>query len=98
MQYFFLKGHESKLIQKKLVSTLQDNAISYSTVKNWLRRFKSGELSWRDEERPRRPLISLAPVLQRFLKKLPFANARVMARHLPVDRVAIKSRAFLIGN
>jgi hypothetical protein len=41
---FSLKGHRSKLIHKGLVSTLQDNAISMSAVKDWLRRFKSGDL------------------------------------------------------
>jgi transposase len=60
VKYFFLKGHGNKLIHKELVSTLQDNAISLSTVKNWLRRFKSGDLCCGDEERPRRRLISLA--------------------------------------
>jgi transposase len=43
--YFFLKGHGRKRILKELVNTLQDNAISLSTIKNWLRRFKSGDLS-----------------------------------------------------
>jgi hypothetical protein len=52
MKDSFLKGHESKLIQKELVNTLQDNAIPLSTVKNWLGRFKSGDLSCGDEERP----------------------------------------------
>jgi hypothetical protein len=33
VKYFFLKGHGSKLIPKELVSTLQDNAISLSSVK-----------------------------------------------------------------
>jgi hypothetical protein len=34
VKYFCFKGHESKLVHKELVSTLQDNAISLSTVKN----------------------------------------------------------------
>jgi transposase len=66
VKYFFLKGHESKLIHKELVSTLQNNAISLSTVKNWLRRFKSGYLSCSDEEQPRRFLISLARLFSAF--------------------------------
>jgi hypothetical protein len=48
----------------EVVSTLQDNAISLSTVKNWLRRFKSGDLSCGDEERLVKPLISLTSALQ----------------------------------
>jgi hypothetical protein len=91
MKYFFLKGHGSKIIHKELVSILQDNVISLSTIKNWLRRFKSSDLSCGDEERPVRPLISLDPALQRFLKKFPFASARVMEGHFSVDRAPIKS-------
>jgi transposase len=54
VKYSFLNGHGSKLIHKELVTTLQDKAISLSIVKNWLRRFKSGDLSCGDEERPGR--------------------------------------------
>jgi hypothetical protein len=96
VKYFFLKGHGSKLIHKELVSTLQNNAISLSILKNWFRRFKSGDLSCGDEKGPVRLLISLGPALQRFLKKFPFASARVMTGHFSVDRVP--SRAFLIRN
>jgi hypothetical protein len=49
---FCLKGPGTKFIHKELVSTLLDNAISLhdnamslSTVKNWLGRFKSCGLS-----------------------------------------------------
>jgi hypothetical protein len=75
VKYFFPKGHGSKLLQKKLVSTVQDNAISLSTVKNWLRRIRSGDLCCGEEERPGRPLISMGSGLQRILKKFPFASA-----------------------
>jgi hypothetical protein len=34
VKYFFLKGYRSTVIHKELVSTLQDNAIARSTVKN----------------------------------------------------------------
>jgi hypothetical protein len=66
-KYFFLKGEKSKLIHKELATTLQGNAISLPTIKNWLRKFKSDDFSCSDEERPGRFLISLGPVLQRFL-------------------------------
>jgi transposase len=65
-KYFFLKGHGSKLIHKELVSTFQDNAISLSTAKNWLGRFKSGDLSCSDEERRGRCLISMGRIFSAF--------------------------------
>jgi hypothetical protein len=91
LKYFFLKGYASKLIHQELVSTLQDNVISLSIAKNWLTIFKSGELFCGNEERPGRPLISLGPGLQRFLKKFPFASVQAVAGHFSVDRAAIKS-------
>jgi hypothetical protein len=87
----FLNEHGSKLIHKELVSTFQDNAISLSMLKNWLRRFKFSCLSCSDEERPERSLISMGSILQRFLKKFPFTSARVVAGHFSTDRTIIKS-------
>jgi hypothetical protein len=89
--YFFPKGYRSKHIDKELVSAFQDNAISMSTVKNWFRRFKSGDLSCGDEERAGTRLISLGSALQCVLKKFPFARAQIMAGHFSMDRDTIKS-------
>jgi hypothetical protein len=50
VKYFFLKGHGSKFIHKELVSTLQDNAISLSILKNRLKRFKSCDFSCGDDD------------------------------------------------
>jgi hypothetical protein len=91
VKYLFFKEHGSKLIHKELMSTLQDNAISLSAVKNWLRRFKSGDLSCGDEERPGKPLVSSGSALHGALKKLPFASARGMAGHFSADRAALKN-------
>jgi hypothetical protein len=85
-KYFFLNEHGSKLIRKKFVSRLHDNATSLSIIKNWLKRFKSDDLSCGDEERPGTLLISSRPALQRFPKKFPFASAQIMAGHFSVDR------------
>jgi hypothetical protein len=91
VKYFFLNGHGSKFISKEFESILQDNAISPSTVKNWLRRFKSGDLFCGDEERPGRPLISLSPALQCFLKKFLFTSVGVMTERFSMDPDHIKS-------
>jgi hypothetical protein len=91
VKIFFLKGHGSKLVHKKLMRTLQDNAISLFTVKNWFKRFKFGDLSSGDEQWPEKLLISLVPALQHFLKKFLFASARGMAKHFSVDQAAIKN-------
>jgi transposase len=91
VKYFFLKGHGSKLIHKELVSTLQDNAISLSTVKNWLRRFKIGDLSGRRRRTAWKNSNFFGLALQRFLKKFPFATARAVAWYFSGDRDTIKN-------
>jgi transposase len=91
VKYFLLKGHEGKFIHKEFLSTLEDNAISLSTVKNWLRMFKSSDLSCGDKERPGRPLICLGPALHRFLKKFPFTSTRIRTGHFSVDLNILKS-------
>jgi hypothetical protein len=91
VKYFFLERQGSKLMHEEHVKTLQDSAISLFIVKNWLKRFKSGEFSCSDEEWHGRLLISLGPVLQRFLKKFRCTSARVMAGQGSVDRTTIKS-------
>jgi hypothetical protein len=42
-------------------STFQGSVLSRATVKRWLRKFKSGDLSCLDENRPGRPLTILGP-------------------------------------
>jgi hypothetical protein len=66
VKYFFLKGQGSKLMHNEFVSTLQDNAISLFTLKNWLRRLKPEDRSCGDEERLGRPLISLVRLFSTF--------------------------------
>jgi hypothetical protein len=90
-EIFFLEGYRSKLIRKGLVCIFQENAISLSKIKNWLRQFKFGVLFCGDEERPRTPQISLDRTLQCFLKKFPFVNVRVMTGNFSVDWFTIKS-------
>jgi hypothetical protein len=91
VKYCFLKGRGSKVLHKELVSRLQDKAISLCTVKNWLKRFKYGDLSCGGEEWTGRLLISLGRALQRFLKKFHFSSVRVMTEQFSVDRAPIKS-------
>jgi hypothetical protein len=91
VKYFFLRGQGSKVIHKELVSTFHNNAISLSAVKNWLRGFKSGDLSCGDNERSGRHLISLGFRSSALAEEVSFVSARVMTGHFSVDRAASKS-------
>jgi transposase len=59
VRYFHLKGSGNRRIIAELESTFQGSVLSRSTVKRWLRKFKSGDLLCLDENRPCRPLIIL---------------------------------------
>jgi hypothetical protein len=59
-------------------------------VKRWLRKFKSGDLSCRDEPRPRRMLTILGPVLKKFLDKCPFASTKGMSRYFSISPPTVK--------
>jgi transposase len=51
----FLKRNSTKIIYDDMSVTLGDKCPSYSTVKNWVARFSTGQLSTEDEERSERP-------------------------------------------
>ena len=51
IKYFFLKGWGYKKITTELTDTLEDDALSMSTIQRWVNRFKSGDLSCNDLER-----------------------------------------------
>jgi transposase len=51
MKYLFLKGKSAKKIYDDMSVTLGDKRPSYSTVKNWIARLRTGHLSSEDEER-----------------------------------------------
>jgi hypothetical protein len=72
-----LKGWGNKRIITELESTFQGSALSMVTVKQWLRKFKSGDLSRPDW----RPVRILGPFLKKFLDKYPFVRAKIMSRH-----------------
>jgi transposase len=51
----FLKENETQKKMYDMSVTLGDKPPSYSTVKNWVARFKTGHLSTVDDERSERP-------------------------------------------
>jgi transposase len=90
MKYFHLKGWGNRRITAELEGTFQGSALSRATVKPWLRKFKSSDLSCLDENRRGRPLTILGPVLKKFLDKYPFASAKVLSRHFDISPPTVK--------
>jgi hypothetical protein len=50
MEYLFLKANSAKIIYDDMSVTLGDKCPSYSTVKNWVVRYRTGHLSTEAEE------------------------------------------------
>jgi transposase len=60
MKFLFLKGKSAKEIYDDMSVTLGEKSPSYSTVKNWVARFKTEHFSTEDEDRPGRPFVVTA--------------------------------------
>jgi transposase len=90
VRYFFLKGLGNKRISAELHSTLHSSAIPNSTVKRWINKFETGDLSCDEYARPGRRTKILGQVLQKFLERYPFARAKVISRHFRISAATLK--------
>jgi histone-lysine N-methyltransferase SETMAR len=54
--YEWLDTKESREIHGRITRRLEDNSVSISTVKYWLREFRFGRDSLKDEQRSGRPV------------------------------------------
>jgi transposase len=59
MKYLFLKGNSAKKMYNAMLVTLGDKRPSYSTVKNWIPRFRTGHLSTEDERSGRPTQVTI---------------------------------------
>jgi transposase len=91
IKFLWLQGLGGKPIRAQLSSTLAGTALSFSTVQRWLRRFKDGNTSCEDAERPGRPMVIIGDILRKFLARYLFASAKVMSRHFGVNPSTIRN-------
>jgi histone-lysine N-methyltransferase SETMAR len=61
MNFLFLKVKSAKEIYDDMSVTSGEKSPSYSTVKNWVAPFKTGNFSTEDEDRTGRPLVITVP-------------------------------------
>jgi transposase len=64
--------------------------VSLSTVQRWLRRFKAGDTSLEDAERPGKPMLMMGDSFRTFLEKSQFASAKIMSEHFDVSHATVK--------
>mgnify|MGYP001073832873 CR=1 FL=1 len=82
IKFFYLKGLGYKKTHQELEEVLHESAISLSTVKRWIQRFKSGDLTCQDLERSGRPQIDLSESILAILNDFPFASAKYISKRL----------------
>jgi hypothetical protein len=98
VKYFFIKGWGNEKIIAEFQKTFRDSAISNSTVKRWIRKFKNGDLSCTDDPRCGRPLTIFGSVLQKFLEWYPFSSAKGLSRHFRLSPPTVKiNRDRIVG-
>ena len=61
IKFFFQQGKATTEIYAILTETLGENAPSYTTVRNWVAKFKPGDFSTCDAPRPGRPKTVTTP-------------------------------------
>jgi len=80
--FFFLQGKTPKEIHAILVETLREHAPSYTTVKNWVTRFKRSDFSICDAPRPGRPETVTSPEIIDQSHKLILEDRRISAKSI----------------
>jgi transposase len=90
IKFLWLQEQGSRAIHAHLRGTLEDLAVSFPTVKRWLRRFREGDTSCKDRNRVGRPLAIFRDVLLRFASKCPFAMAKNIANQFNIAVSTVK--------
>jgi transposase len=90
VKYFVIKGWDDKKINVELQTTFHDSALSSSTAKKWIRKFKNDDFSCDDDSRPGRIMTILGPVLQKILDQYPFSSGRVISRYFRISPSTVR--------
>jgi hypothetical protein len=80
LEFLFLKGLRYKAAHIESSSVLGEQLYSLSQAKQWISRFKDGDLSFENDDRSGRPFSDLFDGICRHLGKLPFTSAKVLAK------------------
>jgi transposase len=82
MKYLLLKGNSAKRIYNDMSVMLGDKWPSYTTVKNWVARFRAGHLSTEGEERSGRPTQMAIPENMDVIHSMIQDNQRISAKKI----------------
>ena len=82
IKFLNMQGKSSSVIFEEMFSVYQEESPSYETIRNWVRKFKSGFLSIHDSPREGRPnfVVTKDSVCQ--VKTLVLEDRRVTVKQL----------------
>ena len=80
--FFFVQGKAPKEIHDILTETLEEHTPSYTTVKNWVARFKRGNFSTCDAPRPGRPKTVTTSEIIDQINVLILEDRRILAKSI----------------
>jgi len=93
--FLFLQGKAPKEIHAILKETLEEHALSYATVKNWVVQFKRGDFSTCDAPRPGRTKTVATPEIIDQIHELILEDRRIsdksIAEQLGISRERVRT-------
>jgi hypothetical protein len=81
LKFLFVKSLGYNAAHREFCLVLGEGTYSLWQMKRWICRFRNGDLSCEDEDRPGTPLSDLGDGIRRHLAKFPFTSAKAPARH-----------------
>jgi hypothetical protein len=81
LEFLFLKGLKYKVAHAELYSSPGKQAHSLRQVKQWIHRFKEGDLWWEDDRRSERRVSEFSGGIRGHLDKYPFSSVKQRAKN-----------------
>jgi hypothetical protein len=96
MKFLFLEGKKAEEIYYGISVTLGEKILSYSTVINWVSRFKTGHFSTKGEDHPGGPLVVSVSENVDAVRSMILEDRRMSARKIAKNLVTSSARVGFI--
>ena len=87
--YEFRKGSTTTEAFNNICQTEGEKAVSYSTVKDWFKKFREGDEGLKDQPRSGRPISINSEALTQAIQDHPSSSTRQLGAHFNVDKQTI---------
>ena len=97
MLYEFRKGSTTTEAHRNICQTEGENVLCYATVKNWYKKFASGQEDLADQPRSGRPTTVNHDALRQVVEETPTSSTRKLAADLDSNKSTIAEHLHKIG-